>query len=282
MNKIRDSIRSAFYGATLGGAGLLLAACAADTFKDPGAVQARASLTELQSNPDLGSRAPVAIVDADTAVREAEQPQTDHVVATHLVYIADRRVQIARAQAQANFDEGQRKKLSDQNAQIQLDARTREADAAKLKNGDLQAQTDSANRKSDDLQAQLVALQAKQTDRGMVLTLGDVLFSSGHSDLKPGGVSTLDRLATFLGQAPDRNVRIEGYTDNQGGADMNQALSERRAESVAMYLTGRGIAAGRVTSVGEGYSSPVADNDTAAGRQANRRVEVIIQNAPAQ
>ncbi|MBL6751096.1 MAG: OmpA family protein [Nevskia sp.] len=258
----------------------MLAACAADAFKEPGAYQVRASLTDLQSNPSLASRAPVAIDDADSAVREAEQPQTDHAVARHLVYIAERRVQIARLQAQASFDVEQRRALSDSNGQMQLDARTQEADAAKRKNGELQAQTDLANRKSDDLQAQLAALQAKKTDRGMVLTLGDVLFSSGRADLKPGGVSTLDRLASYLGQAQDRTVRIEGHTDDRGGQDMNQALSQKRADSVALYLAGRGIASSRVTAVGEGYSSPVADNSTEAGRQANRRVEVVIQNAP--
>jgi OOP family OmpA-OmpF porin len=111
-----------------------------------------------------------------------------------------------------------------------------------------------------------------------VLTLGDVLFSTGRSDLKAGGTSKLDRLATYLAQAPDRTVRIEGHTDNRGGQALNQALSQRRADSVSAYLTGRGIEAKRVTAVGEGYSSPIADNKTEAGRQANRRVEVIISN----
>ena len=295
MNKIRSLVRATLFGATVGGAGVLLAACAAEAVKDPGVTRVRAALTDLESNSNLASRAPLAIHDAEAAVTEAEQPQSNPSVVAHLVYIADRRVQIAKAQAQTKFDEDQRKTLSDQNGQIQLDARTHEADAAKRKNGELQAQNDSANRKSDDLQAQansanrknddlqmqLAALQAKKTDRGMVLTLGDVLFSSGRSDLKPGGVANLDRLASFLGQAQDRSVRIEGHTDNRGGQSLNQALSQKRADSVAMYLTGRGIAGNRITAVGEGYASPIADNRTEAGRQANRRVEVIIQN-PAQ
>src|SRR5581483_9425628 len=272
MNRITSTIGNTWAGAAIGGAGLLLAACAVDAVNDPGASRARAALTELESNSSLASRAPLAIHDAETAVQEAEQPQTDATVAAHLVYIADRRVQTARAQAQTKLDEDQRQALSDQNGKIQLDARTREADAAKAKNGDLQAQTDAAKLKND-------ALQAKPTDRGMVLTLGDVLFSSGRSDLKPGGVANLDRLASFLGQAPDRNVRIEGHTDDRGSQSMNQALSQKRAEAVALYVSGHGVASGRITSVGEGYNSPVADNATEAGRQANRRVEVIIQNS---
>jgi outer membrane protein OmpA-like peptidoglycan-associated protein len=262
MNNITRMIAATW---PMAAAGLLLGACAADAVKDPGASRIRSALTDLESNPTLASRAPIALHEAETAVQEAEQPQTDAVVSAHLVYIAERRVQIAQALAQTKLFEDQRQALSEQSGRIQLDARTREADAAKLK--------------SDALQAQLTALQAKPTDRGMVLTLGDVLFSSGRSDLKAGGVANLDRLVSFLGQAPERSVRIEGHTDDRGGQGLNQALSQKRADSVALYLTGRGVASSRVTSVGEGYNSPVADNSTEAGRQANRRVEVIIQNS---
>jgi outer membrane protein OmpA-like peptidoglycan-associated protein len=305
MNKISSVIRTTLLGATVGSI-VILSACAAQAVKDPGVERVRANLMDLQSDSNLASRAPVAMHDAEAAVAQAEQPQSDPAVTAHLVYLADHKVQIARATAQTSFTEDQRKSISQRNSEIQLDARTREADAAKranatlqadnvaanLKAGDLQAQTDSANmrnnqlqaqsdsanQKNDALQAQLLALQGKQTDRGMVLTLGDVLFSTGRSDLKAGGTSKLDRLATYLAQAPDRTVRIEGHTDNRGGQALNQALSQRRADSVSAYLTGRGIEAKRVTAVGEGYSSPIADNKTEAGRQANRRVEVIISN----
>ena len=266
MNKITSVIQATLSGASIGTAGLLLAACAADVVKDPGAAKARADLTELQSDPRLANLAPLAIHDADTAVQAAEQPQTDPAVETHLVYMADHSVRIARAQAQTKFAEDQRKMLSEQNGKIQLDARTREADNAKAQ--------------ADALQAQLAAMQAKKTDRGMVLTLGDVLFSTGRADLKAGSVANLDRLVAFLGQSPERTVRIEGHTDNRGGQSLNQALSQKRADSVAMYLTGRGVAINRVTAIGEGYDSPVADNTTDAGRQANRRVEVVIQDPP--
>ena len=273
MNQIQKVIRATLCGAGFSGAALILAACATEMVVNPGAAKARADLTRLQSDPHLANNAPIAMHDAETAVQDAELPQSDPAVTAHLDFIADRRVQIAGTLAQTKYDEDQRKLLGDQNQQIQLDARTNEADSAKRK-------SDATQARNNDLQAQLLALQAKQTDRGMVLTLGDVLFSTGRSDLKPGSIVNLDRLVSFLGQAPDRNVQIEGYTDNRGGEDLNQALSQRRAESVASYLTGRGIASTRVTSIGNGYSSPVADNSTDAGRQANRRVEVIIQNPP--
>ncbi len=299
MNTINAVIKKTLFGLTLGGAGLLLAACAPEPVKDPGAARVRAALTDLQADPNLASRAPVAMHDAEIAVKDAELPQTDPAVSTHLVYVADRRVQIATAQAQTRYAEDQRKTLTDENSRIQLDARTREADLAKRKNSVLQtttaflqAETDSANRendalkaktdaarlRNDALEAELAALQAKKTDRGMVLTLGDLLFTTGRADLKAGGISNLDRLVTFLDQAPDRSVRIEGHTDNRGSESLNAVLSQRRADSVADYLTGRGINSSRVTAVGEGYAVPIADNNTEAGRQANRRVEVIIQN----
>ncbi|PTU32306.1 OmpA family protein [Stenotrophobium rhamnosiphilum] len=306
FNNMSSVIRSTFLVAVIGSTGVLLASCAGHETKDPGVTRVRANLTELQSDPKLANRAPVAMKDAADAVSQAEQEQKDPSVTAHLVYLADQKINIARANAQTNFTEEQRKALSEQNSQIQLDARTREADSAKrannmlqaendaaaiksselksqadnanMRNNQLQAQSDSINQKNDALQAQLLALEAKKTDRGMVLTLGDVLFSTGRSDLKAGGASKLNRLTTFLAQAPDRTVRIEGHTDNRGGEALNQALSQRRADSVAAYLTGHGIDAQRVTAVGSGYNSPIADNKTEAGRQANRRVEVIISN----
>lgn len=287
MNKIRNLVRGTLSGLTLGGAGVLLSACAADAVKDPGVARARADLSQLQADPQLASRAPLALHDAEVAVQAAEQTRDDAPLAQHRGYLAERRVQIARTQAQTQYAVDQRKALSEQNGRMQLDARTSEADAAKAQAGSAKAEADTARAQSDAdqrrnaaLEAQLLALQAKKTDRGMVLTLGDVLFASGRSDLKAGSVANLDRLVSFLDQAPERSVRIEGHTDDRGGQELNQALSQKRAESVARYLTGRGIDGSRLTSVGDSYNSPVADNHTDAGRQANRRVEVIIQDAP--
>jgi outer membrane protein OmpA-like peptidoglycan-associated protein len=115
-------------------------------------------------------------------------------------------------------------------------------------------------------------------DRGLVLTLGDVLFTSGRADLKPGAAGNLNKLVAFLNKYPDRSVSIQGYTDSVGSEDYNQGLSERRADSVKSYLAGQGISTMRLSALGKGRSDPVADNGSAAGRQQNRRVEVIISN----
>jgi outer membrane protein OmpA-like peptidoglycan-associated protein len=250
---------------------VLLAACAAQPQIPAGAAQARSKLTQLQSHQDLATRAPVAIKDAEVAVSAAETPQKDEALGAHQVYIADRKVDTAWALAESRLAEDQRAALTADREGARLDARTREADVAKLAAASSAAQ-------SAELQRQIDELQAKDTDRGLVLTLGDVLFETGKAQLKSGATGNLNTLVMFLNNYPNRTVLIEGYTDSVGSDDYNQGLSSRRAESVQAYLVGQGIDRGRLTASGLGESAPVADNESATGRQMNRRVEVIISN----
>jgi outer membrane protein OmpA-like peptidoglycan-associated protein len=137
----------------------------------------------------------------------------------------------------------------------------------------------AAEERNRELQRELEDLQAKETDRGLVLTLGDVLFDSGQATLKAGAATTVDRLAQFMRDYPERSVRIEGHTDAAGSDDANQGLSERRAQAVREALTERGLEATRIGAVGYGEARPIADNETAAGRQQNRRVEIVVSDA---
>jgi len=281
-------------------ASVLLAACAAAPLKPDGAAEARSKLTQLQSDPNLANRVPLAIKEADAAVRAAEQPQADKELGAHLVYLADRKVEIARAQADTSLAEDQRAALSAQSEKARLDARTHEADVAEGKVASARAegaeQKAAADRARDEagaanlaaanseqqkveLQRQIDELHAKPTDRGLVVTLGDVLFASGKADVMSGAAGNLDRLAAFLNKYPDRTVAIEGYTDNVGSEQYNQGLSERRADSVKSYLAGQGIGLLRLSASGKGESGAVADNSSAGGRQQNRRVEVVISNS---
>jgi outer membrane protein OmpA-like peptidoglycan-associated protein len=269
-------------------ASTLLAACATAPTKPDGAAEARNQLTQLQSNPNLANRAPVALKEADAAVRAAEQPQADKEVGAHLVYMADRKIEIARALAETNLAEDQRAALTAQRDKARLDARTHEADVAEGKVATARADAGAANlaaanseQQAAELQRQIDALHAKPTDRGLVLTLGDVLFASGKADLLSGATGNLDKLAAFLNKYPDRTVVIEGYTDNMGSEQYNQGLSERRADSVKSYLAGQGIGVVRLSSLGKGESGAVGDNNSATGRQQNRRVEVVISNPTA-
>ena len=252
-------------------AAVLLAACAAAPVTPQGAAEVRARLTQLQSDPKLATLAPVAIEEADAAVRAAEQPEADAALGSHRVYIADRKVETARAQAETRLLEDQRAALGTQREEARLESRTLEADTARVATAEAEAET-------AELQRQVDALQAKVTERGLVLTLGDVLFASGRAELNPGTANNLNQLVTFLGKYPSRTVMIEGHTDSVGNDDYNQGLSQRRADSVRSYLVRQGIDAGRITAMGAGESTPVAGNESATGRQQNRRVEVIISN----
>lgn len=255
-------------------ASVLLVACSTTTTKPYGADAARAKLTQLQSDSQLASLAPVAIKDAEAAVVAAERPQKDVEEGRHLVYIADHKIDLATALAQRQLLEDQRKTLSEQREKARLDSRTREADQA---HSDVAA----AKQQTSELQRQLDELNAKTTDRGIVVTLGDVLFDTGRSELKGGSLSNLAKLAAFLNQYPDRTVAIEGHTDSVGSEENNLSLSHRRADAVKSYLVHQGVSASRLTTVGLGEDSPIASNDSATGRQQNRRVEVVIENPAA-
>jgi len=297
-------------------AATLIAGCASTPQQPLGSVEVRAKLTQLQSDATLANRAPVALKDAEAAVNAAEMPQKDLQLAAHRVYIADRKVDTARALAETSAAEAERVTLNQLSEKARLDSRTREADRAKA--DAMTANTDAANARADmaeqklatnqargdadtailaasasrdetalaqqqaaELQRQVAALQARPTDRGLVLTLGDTLFATGKSELKPGASANLDRLTSFMNEYPKRTAQIEGFTDSMGNEASNQDLSERRAESVKRYLVGQGVASARLTASGRGENAPVADNDSAAGRQQNRRVEVIINQDPA-
>lgn len=265
---------------------LLLAGCS--SIKKPeGAAEVRIKLTSLQSDAQLASRAPVAINAAEQAVQAAEKPQKDKALASHLVWMADRQVDIASAQAQSRLLEDQRKNLSEQRQTARLDSRTLEADNAKLAadSARMDAQsarldTQLARDEAEDLQRQIAELNAKATERGLVVTLGDLLFATGKSELKGGAANHLGKLANFLNKYPERSVLIEGHTDSVGSEDANFNLSQRRANSVKSYLVSEGVAANRLAATGKGENDPVAGNDSSTGRQQNRRVEVVIANPP--
>jgi outer membrane protein OmpA-like peptidoglycan-associated protein len=178
----------------------------------------------------------------------------------------------ARADAQTSAQESA---AAQQRAQAQM----LEADAARADAQTSAQESAAAQQRAQELASALADLQAKQTDRGLVITLGDVLFATGRADLKSGSQRSLEKLSNFLHQYPQRNVQIEGFTDSVGTDDYNQGLSERRADAVRDELTGMGVSRDRIQARGLGKSDPVADNDSATGRQQNRRVEVIISES---
>jgi outer membrane protein OmpA-like peptidoglycan-associated protein len=155
-------------------------------------------------------------------------------------------------------------------------ASAQQASASAQQASNARADADASKQRADSLEEELAGLRLQKTERGLVLTLGDVLFDTGQATLRSGAYGTMDRLASALRDKSGRTVVIEGHTDNVGSDAMNQGLSERRAQSVQNALMQRGVARNQVTALGKGENFPVASNDEDGGRQQNRRVELIF------
>jgi outer membrane protein OmpA-like peptidoglycan-associated protein len=180
--------------------------------------------------------------------------------------------QAKAAEAERLAAEAERLAAIDQARDAEL-AQQRAQEAARLREIELAQQQAAAKQKLEVLMAEL---QARETERGLVLTLGNILFDVDGHDLKPGAAPTLDKLAGFLKEYSDRTVLIEGFTDSTGSETYNKNLSDQRAHAVKQALMSRGIEEKRISTQGFGEARPVASNQTPAGRQQNRRVEVVI------
>jgi outer membrane protein OmpA-like peptidoglycan-associated protein len=285
---------------------ILLSSCVSAPTVSDGAVAARADLIRLQADRNLASLARVEIADADKAVTSAERPVNNPELSQHLVLMAQAKIETARSWAQSRYYLEQREVLGAESDAARLAARTMEADRARSETSTAQASAVTARREAElaetrsqsardeadlartatnearaetaELQQQVSELNARATDRGLVMTLGDIMFETGKYDLRSGTTANLDKLAVFLERYEDRTVKIEGHTDSTGSAESNLVLSRNRAESVSEYLVAQGIASNRLTNTGRGEDMPVADNGTSYGRQQNRRVELIISN----
>lgn len=259
---------------------LLIAACASAPKTLPEVDQARADVQTLSRDPmaeQIASKelsdARASLQGAETALKEGHKDDALHYayLASQQARTGEQRIDEQRAKDQVAKGEADRNK-------VLLEARTNEAEQATAAAKAQAAAADAARQQTEDMQRQLAELQAKQTDRGMVLTLGDVLFDTGKATLKPGADSVMERVATFMEKNPDTKVLIEGHTDSRGSDEYNQELSKRRAAAVEEALASRGIERGRVEAVGKGEGFPVASNDTDAGRQQNRRVEIVFSD----
>ncbi|TXT37435.1 MAG: putative Inner membrane lipoprotein yiaD precursor [Comamonadaceae bacterium] len=223
-----------------------------------------------------------------------------------LAYLAKQKIALTQEVAKQKAAEAEVANAGRVRDQIRLDQRTNEANAAnisadKSKQAALQAESNAAQAQRETdiaqmnaaiaqrqaqeanvraalLEAQLTDLAAQKTERGIVITLGDVLFGTDLARLNPAGIQTAQKLANVLQQNPYRNVLVEGFADSTGTTEHNQALSERRANAVRNALQDLGVAPERIAIRGYGESYPVAANDTAANRQLNRRVEIILSN----
>lgn len=297
------AIRAALPAVALS-SGLLLAACATTPPSDPALDQAHASVQMLENDPMAQQIAGKPLQDARDALAAADKAAADkrpQSEVDHLAYLASRRADVGEAvvaeararnqiaEAQANRDRILLESRERETATAREQARDAQAQAAETaaqaqaaidaNKAQSQAAIDASKAEAEATRQQLEALQAKETERGMVLTLNNnLLFDTNRAEIKPGADGSISRVGEFLQKHPGLKVRVEGHTDSTGTPAYNEELSQRRADSVAHALESRGVDAGQITAVGRGQDLPVATNDTAAGRQQNRRVEIVFSD----
>lgn len=275
--------------------GLLLFACSAAVPQNTRLDQARSAFTAAQNDPEVMKNAPLELQRAKADLEKAEkllQAGAETREVEHFAYLAEQRSAIARETANVKLAEKAVEAASAERSAVLLEARTleatlaqqqalaqqKQAEAALTEAEKARAEALAAEARAKKLETQISELQATKSERGLVITLGDVLFDTNKSDLRQGAYFTIDKLAAFLAEYPDRKALIEGFTDSTGTVEYNQRLSERRAQSVRDALVAKGVDASRLMTRGYGVAFPVAGNETAEGRQRNRRVEVIISD----
>ena len=302
-------MKPSFMKAAVLAAVVTLSACSSMPTTTPLLDQARGDFVQANNNPRISSYAPVefkAASEALEAANAAAARKDSLEQIDKLAYLAKQKIATAQEVAKQKAAEAEIAGAGKERDQVRLEARTAEANRAKMdaaqaqaeaaaaqnqaaiagsqvadaqrRAADAEAATREAQAKAAQLESMMSDLQAKKTERGMIITIGDVLFATNQANLTPAGTATVRKLADVLAANPNRTVLVEGFTDSTGTAAHNQELSERRAASVRAALTQMGVSAERVAMKGYGQSFPVAANDNAGNRQLNRRVEIVLSN----
>lgn len=302
-------MKTSYMHTILASAVIVLSACASNPKTTTLLEQVRAEHAQAQTNPKVATYAALEMQAATEALTKAEAAaKTRESLETvdKLAYLAKQKVALTNEVASRKASEADIAGAAAVRDQVRLDQRTQEANQARMKAEEAQraaqaardaaasatqqkniAQANEAEAqrlaaealaRNQQLEAQLSELSAKQTPRGLVITLGDVLFSVDQARLNADGVRMVQRLAVVLQQNPQRVVLVEGFTDSTGSSQHNQDLSERRAAAVRDALLDLGVARPQIAVRGYGEAYPVAPNDTAANRQLNRRVEIVLSD----
>ena len=250
--------------------GLILAGCAslygcAGQHSEAALQEAGANFQKVKEDSNVLRIAPKDVIRAGESLARADRLSSywgsgEDVV--HYAYLSQRYSAIAREHTEQALNEERAAKLELERQRLQLALR--------------EAKLLSVQQQGQWLEEQILNLATNETDRGLVMTLGDVLFAFNKAELSAQAGPRLDKLANFLKQFPDRKLLIEGYTDSVGSDSYNQDLSDRRAQAVRDALVQRGVDSSRITARGYGKAHPVADNASPEGRAMNRRVEIVI------
>src|SRR5580700_11341043 len=256
------------------GIALAIAGCASTPRYNETLENARSVVQAAEADPNAAKYAAVDLQTAKSDLAEADAAfiRRDDPSIAQPAYMAAQNARLAQLRGAAKADDARVAAGQAERDSILLAARTNQVDsanratnAANRATDDAKIARDQATENSARLQSELDALKAKPTDRGLVLTLGDVLFETGSSTLSPGAGRNLDRLVQFLTEHPDRLVQIDGFTDSVGTDSFNQDLSQHRADAVRYVLISRGISSARIGTQGYGKAYPVASNSESSG-----------------
>jgi outer membrane protein OmpA-like peptidoglycan-associated protein len=260
------------------GAALLTTAGCATVEPNTRISDAQGRLTAAYNDKETAERSQGVLASAKTSLQTAQAEWNDghKEKSDHNLMMGQTYLDIAETRGQQGKLEQANITLTSQSGLARKDRQIAAKDRVISDKNDQLADKDHQLALAQD---QLRASDMKLTDLGSTMVLQDVSFETGKSQLLPGGVNRLTPLIDYLRLSPKTQVRIEGYTDNIGGADFNKQLSLDRANAVKGVLTG-GIAGERIETIGFGLSKPVATNSTQAGRQSNRRVEVTLLKQP--
>ena len=265
------SLKSVMISASVLLASVSLAGCAGHHNSDQALQQAASDFQVVKEDTNVLRIAPKDVIRAGESLARAERLSSywgSGEDVAHYAYLSQRYSEIAREHTQQVLNEERAAKLELERQRLQLALR--------------EAKLLSVQQQGQWLEEQIVSLATTQTDRGLVMTLGDVLFDTGEDDLKNSANRTVLKLVQFLQLNPKRVVRIEGYTDSTGGKEDNLVLSRERAQAVADVLIDLGVDEKRIQVAGYGDQYPVDVNATERGRAQNRRVEIVFSDEKGQ
>lgn len=272
--------------------GMTLAACrstptAAPAYRNASLDNAAQVVSRAAGDANVTQYAPGELQRAQEALRRAQAAwaeKPDPAETGHLAYLAHQRAAIAIELGAQRAAEQKIKAASAERAQLQAHARSlQEAQTAQANQRAMQRQNQAAaEQRAEKLVADMKNLQAQNSRRGLYITLPDTDFRGAPPQLRADAMPVLDRLAAILKEHPERKVAVEGYTDSKGNDERNLELSEERADKVRDALVARGVSPGRIIVRPLGEEFPVASNKSPAGRQLNRRVEIVLSDSSGQ
>ena len=260
--------------------------------------RARTVYAQVAADQNMATYAQGTLMEADNAIKAGEQA-SDYKEVDHQAYLAERKTQVAKTVTEGKMAEKERDASSREKDQLvfqtkrQVDAKSRELQESKMElaagavvlsqvekekmDAEVQARKAEKEKAENELFIrELSRLAPRQTDRGVTVTLGDVLFATGRSTLSLQADDNIDKLVEFMSKYSYVNVLVEGYTDSVGKEDMNLALSLKRADAIKEKLVDKEINPQRITTKGYGEQYATADNNTIDGRKQNRRVEILL------